>query len=122
MVDPPRGAVIDAVSRAIAEDLLPLGDLTAALVAPTARSSVAIVSRSEGVVAGRACALEAFSQIDPDVDVAWQIDDGSRVAPGDVVATAQGTLRSILTVERTVLNFLGHLSGWPRSPGGMWTP
>jgi nicotinate-nucleotide pyrophosphorylase (carboxylating) len=111
MVDPPRGAVVDAVSRAIAEDLLPLGDLTAALVPASTRSSVDIVSRSTGVIAGRACALEAFLQIDPDVDVEWRIDDGGRVGPGDVVAQARGTLRSILTAERTVLNFLGHLSG-----------
>ncbi|MGD0312546.1 MAG: carboxylating nicotinate-nucleotide diphosphorylase [Acidimicrobiales bacterium] len=110
-VDPPRAAVVDAVSRALAEDVLPLGDLTAALVPAEARSSVAIVSRSVGVVAGRACALETFSQIDPDVDVEWRIDDGGQVGPGDVVATARGPLRSILTAERTVLNFLGHLSG-----------
>jgi nicotinate-nucleotide pyrophosphorylase (carboxylating) len=103
--------VVDAVSRAIAEDLLPLGDLTAALVPASTRSSVDIVSRSTGVIAGRACALEAFLQIDPDVDVEWRIDDGGRVGPGDVVAQARGTLRSILTAERTVLNFLGHLSG-----------
>ncbi|HEX3981716.1 MAG TPA: carboxylating nicotinate-nucleotide diphosphorylase [Acidimicrobiales bacterium] len=111
MVDPPRGAVVDAVSRAIAEDLLPLGDLTAALVPATAQSSVDIVSRSTGVIAGRACALEAFAQIDPEVDVEWRVSDGARVGPGDVVAEARGTLRSILTAERTVLNFLGHLSG-----------
>jgi nicotinate-nucleotide pyrophosphorylase (carboxylating) len=110
-VDPPRAAVVDAVSRALAEDVLPLGDLTAALVPATARSSVGIVSRSVGVVAGRACALETFSQVDPDVDVEWRIDDGGQVGPGDVVAMAWGTLRSILTAERTVLNFLGHLSG-----------
>jgi nicotinate-nucleotide pyrophosphorylase (carboxylating) len=111
VVDPPRSAVVDAVGRAIAEDLLPLGDLTAALVPADARASVAIVSRAEGVIAGRACALETFAQVDPSLDVEWRVPDGGTVAPGDVVAVVDGPLRAILTAERTALNFLGHLSG-----------
>jgi nicotinate-nucleotide pyrophosphorylase (carboxylating) len=110
-VDPPRAAVVDAVARAIAEDVLPLGDLTAALVPATAMATVAVVSRAMGVVAGRACALEAFHQIDPTLELTWWVGDGGRVAPGDRVASVHGHLRSILTAERTVLNFLGHLSG-----------
>jgi len=103
--------VVDAVARAIAEDVLPLGDLTAGLIAADRRATVDVVSRAAGVVAGRACAVEAFAQIDPDVTVTWHRPDGSTVAPGDVVATVEGPLRSILTAERTALNFLGHLSG-----------
>jgi nicotinate-nucleotide pyrophosphorylase (carboxylating) len=103
--------VVDAVSRALAEDLLPLGDLTSALIPEGARASVGIVSRQEGVVAGRACALEAFAQIDPALRVEWCIGDGEAVGPGQVVASVSGSLRSILTAERTVLNFLCHLSG-----------
>ena len=53
------------MARAIAEDLLPLGDLTAALVPADAVATVRIVSRAAGVIAGRACALETFLQIDP---------------------------------------------------------
>ena len=111
VLDPPRAAVVDAVGRALAEDLLPLGDLTSALIPEAAEASIAIVSRQEGVIAGRACALEAFAQIDPAVLVEWCIVDGGPVAPGQVVARASGSLRSLLTAERTVLNFLGHLSG-----------
>jgi nicotinate-nucleotide pyrophosphorylase (carboxylating) len=110
-LDPPRAAVVDAVSRALAEDLLPLGDLTAALVAASRRATADVVSRGHGVVAGRACAVEAFGQVDPDLEVAWLRVDGSDVAPGTVVATVTGSLRSILSAERTALNFLGHLSG-----------
>jgi nicotinate-nucleotide pyrophosphorylase (carboxylating) len=111
VLDPPRAAVVDAVTRAIAEDVLPLGDLTAGLVAADRRAVVDVVSRAAGVVAGRACAVEAFTQIDPGVDVTWLLADGSTVVPGSVVATVDGPLRSILTAERTALNFLGHLSG-----------
>ena len=111
VLDPPRLAVVEAVSRAIAEDVLPLGDLTASLIAADRRATVDMVSRTDGVLAGQACAVESFAQIDPDVSVTWLVRDGSRVAPGTVVATVEGPLRSILTAERTALNFLGHLSG-----------
>ncbi len=110
-VDPPRHAVVEAVGRAIAEDVLPLGDLTAALVPASAQARVVIVSRAHGVVAGRACAVETFAQIDPALEVAWRRGDGAEVVPGDTVAEVSGSLRSILTAERTALNFLGHLSG-----------
>lgn len=111
VVDPPRAAVVDAVGRALAEDILPLGDLTSALVPLAAVRSVAIVSRRPGVVAGRACVLEVFNQVDPGLAVEWRRPDGASVGPGSVVAVVTGTLRSVLTAERTALNFLGHLSG-----------
>jgi nicotinate-nucleotide pyrophosphorylase (carboxylating) len=109
--DPPHAAVVDAVRIALAEDLLPLGDLTAALVPPSVIRSVAVVSRATGVVAGRACAVETLAQVDPSVGVDWRLADGSAVTPGSVVAVLTGPLPSILTAERTALNFLGHLSG-----------
>jgi len=110
-VDPPAAAVTEAVTRALAEDLLPLGDLTAALVPAATTARLTISSRSPGVVAGRCCAEEAFAQVDPGLTVLWHLADGSAVAPGDVVAEVSGRLRPILTAERTALNFLGHLSG-----------
>jgi nicotinate-nucleotide pyrophosphorylase (carboxylating) len=109
--DPPRAAVAEAVTRALAEDVLPLGDLTASLVPEDAVASVDIVSRGAGVIAGCACALETLRQVDASLVADWVVWDGGRVSPGDAVATVSGALRSILTAERTVLNFLGHLSG-----------
>jgi len=110
-VHPPEAAVGDAVARALAEDLLPLGDLTAALVPPETRGHLAIVARANGVVAGQRCAEAAFADVGPDLSVDWRRPDGSVVGPGDVVAEVQGRLQPILTAERTALNFLGHLSG-----------
>jgi nicotinate-nucleotide pyrophosphorylase (carboxylating) len=110
-VDPPPAAVTEAVARALAEDLLPLGDLTASLVPAGTRRAVQIVSRAHGVLAGRACAAETFRQVDPALEVVWHAEDGSPVAPGTVVASVEGPLRSILSAERTALNFLCHLSG-----------
>ena len=110
-VQPPRGAVVDAVARALAEDLTPLGDLTSALLPDDLEAEAAFVARQHGVVAGRACAAETFAAVDPAVVLVWQVDDGDTVEPGAVLATVAGPLAPILTAERTALNFLGHLSG-----------
>jgi nicotinate-nucleotide pyrophosphorylase (carboxylating) len=110
-VHPPAGEVRDAVARALAEDLVPLGDLTSALLPVDRRSDAAIVSRASGIVAGRRCADEAFSQVDPTIVLTWSVDDGDRVVPGQRLAEVSGPLASLLTAERTALNFLGHLSG-----------
>ena len=108
---PPLVAVRDAVARAVAEDILPLGDLTAALLPDGAVGRASFIARAPGVVAGALCAREAFALLDPSVVVRWRLDDGSVVEPGSVIATVSGSLASILTAERTALNFLCHLSG-----------
>lgn len=110
-VHPPMFAVREAVARALAEDLTPLGDLTAGLIPPGVVGWARFVSRQEGVLAGRLCADEAFAQVDRDVDVTWAFDDGGEVGPGDIIADIRGPLASILTGERTALNFLSRLSG-----------
>ena len=110
-VDPPLLAVRQAVALALSEDWLPLGDLTASLVDVSRTATTAVVARASGVVAGRLCALESFRQVDRDVEVEWHAPDGTAVSSGSVVAHVRGPLRSILTAERTALNFLCHLSG-----------
>ncbi len=111
LYEPPRAAVAEAVRVALAEDLLPLGDITSCLLDAGARATAAFVAREPGVLAGTACATEAFAQVDPSVQVSWAALDGSKVAPGQVLGQVQGRLSSVLTAERTALNFLGHLSG-----------
>lgn len=108
---PPVAAVREAVARALAEDLLPLGDLTASLVAPDVSATGELACRAAGVLAGRRCAEEAFSQLDPSLVLHWDTDDGDRVCAGTVLGRVAGSLRSILSAERTALNFLCHLSG-----------
>ena len=110
-VDPPLHLVREAVARALAEDLGPLGDLTAALVPAAAAARGAIVAREPGVLAGPACATETWAQLDPGVLVTWQRCDGAELDVGTPVATVTGPLRSVLTGERSALNFLCHLSG-----------
>jgi nicotinate-nucleotide pyrophosphorylase (carboxylating) len=110
-VNPPAADVVDAVSRALAEDLMADGDVTAALVPESATAHFALRAREVGVLAGRDCATEAFRRLNPDVSLNWKLADGDPVSTGDTVMEVTGALRPILTAERTVLNFLGHLSG-----------
>lgn len=111
MLHPPLSAVRRLVALALAEDLEPLGDLSAALVAEDDRANGAIVARADGVVAGTACVDEAYEQLGGHVEVNWRRVEGQRVSAGEAVADIKGPLRSVLTGERTALNFLGHLSG-----------
>jgi nicotinate-nucleotide pyrophosphorylase (carboxylating) len=110
-VHPPIGAVREAVARALAEDIGPLGDLTSALLPADSKATADIVPRKVGVLAGRMAATEAFFQVDALVRIDWWADDGQQVAAGQPVATVAGSLPSILVAERTALNFLCHLSG-----------
>jgi nicotinate-nucleotide pyrophosphorylase (carboxylating) len=103
--------VREAVGRALAEDLGPLGDLTAALLPPGVATTAHLVPRAAGVLAGRRAASEAFARVDPSVSVGWAADDGDVLAAGTPIASVEGPLASVLTAERTALNFLGHLSG-----------
>jgi len=109
--EPPLDAVREAVARALAEDLTPLGDLTSRLLPPEAATTAEFVARDEGVLAGRLCAHEAFRQVDPDVELEWSAAEGDALEPGQLIGRVSGRLTTVLTVERTALNFLCHLSG-----------
>jgi len=110
-VHPPVTAVRDAVRRALAEDLEPLGDITTALLPNPVYTTAHLVPRAEGIFAGRLAAAETFAAVDSGLRVEWRADDGSEVEPGEIVAVVEGLLSSMLTAERTALNFICHLSG-----------
>jgi nicotinate-nucleotide pyrophosphorylase (carboxylating) len=110
--DPPVSAVREVVARALAEDLGVLGDLTStALIPAEATGTGHFMARGAGVLAGTAAAAEVFAQLDPAVTVTWAAADGDAVEAGQRIGTVTGPLRSLLTGERSALNFLGHLSG-----------
>jgi nicotinate-nucleotide pyrophosphorylase (carboxylating) len=105
---PPDIATV--VSRAIAEDLRD-GDLTAELIATGTLAVARVVARESATLCGRAWFDETFRQLDPRVAVDWRAADGTSIAPDAVVCELRGPARSIVTGERTALNFLQTLSG-----------
>jgi len=111
---PPLPAImIEPVVRAtLLEDLGRAGDLTSDSIVPAdATTRCALMARQPGVVAGLDFVLMAFRLIDPRIECHVERHDGSRLKPGDLIATVSGPARGILTGERTALNFLCHLSG-----------
>ena len=110
--DAPVTAIREAVARALAEDLGVLGDLTStALIPADATGTGHFMARVPGVLAGTAVASEVFAQLDPTVTVTWAVGDGDILTAGQRLGMVHGPLRSVLTGERSALNFLGHLSG-----------
>ena len=98
------------VRAALLEDLGRAGDLTTDSIVPAgAWAETALVARQPGVVAGLDAAALAFRLIDPAIEIAIERPDGTRLAPGDRIATISGPARGMLTAERVALNFLGHL-------------
>ena len=97
---------------ALEEDLGANGDLTSqAVIPPDTPGRAALVARAAGVVAGLPAAEMTFAIIDPQLSFQTRIADGTTISPGAVLAVVSGRMRSILTGERTALNFLQRLSG-----------
>ena len=100
----------DQVARALAEDV-GSGDLTAALVPAGRAGRATVVTRESAVLCGRPWVDEVFRQLDPSVRVLWEAEEGADVAPDQLLCRLAGPARSLLTGERTALNFLQTLSG-----------
>ncbi len=99
------------VELALEEDV-GRGDLTSQAVIPERLPGQAVfVARTAGIVAGLPAAAMVFAILDPRIQFAALLADGSAVQAGTRLATVKGTMRSILTGERSALNFLQHLSG-----------
>ncbi len=99
------------IIAALAEDLGKDGDLsTKYFVPPDARLKARFVAKQSGVLCGRSIVDEVFHRAAPGSRVRWNIKEGGRFRKGTVLALISGP-RSVLTAERTALNFLQHLSG-----------
>lgn len=98
------------VRQALAEDI-GSGDVTANLIDASTAARARVLTREDAIVCGRPWFDEVFRQLNADVRVAWHIADGARAAAGDVVCELHGPARTLLSGERTALNFLQLLSG-----------
>lgn len=99
------------IDRAIAEDLNAGDPTTEALVPPDLQGRAVVVAKEEGVLAGGEVAVAVVRRVGPTVEARSLMPDGSPLKPADVIVELEGPLASILTAERTALNFLQHLSG-----------
>ena len=106
-----QAVVREAASRAVGEDVGPV-DLTSRVAVPMeARAVATLVAREPGVVAGMEVAEAVFREVDGSLKWKSLVKDGDRVVAGCVVAEVRGSARSILSGERSALNFLQRLSG-----------
>lgn len=107
-----RHAAQTLITMALMEDLGDRGDLTCqALIPSSRRAEVNVVARKPGVLSGSPIGRMVFAQLDREIDWFAKKADGDRLQPGDVVATVSGPLNALLVGERTMLNFMTHLSG-----------
>ncbi len=108
MLHPEIAALIELALR---EDI-GSGDHSALSTIPAdARGAARLLVKSEGVLAGVELAERLVERFDPDLHMRIFLQDGARVKPGDVAFTINGPSRSILTIERLVLNFMQRMSG-----------
>ena len=99
------------IRLALREDLGDRGDVTTAAIFSDEVSRALLVSKDSGILAGTEVFQAVFREIDHDVSVEFQKNDGEALTPGVIVAVVKGAVASILTGERTAINFLSFLSG-----------
>ncbi|WP_447753122.1 carboxylating nicotinate-nucleotide diphosphorylase [Pseudomonas nicosulfuronedens] len=104
------GEIQANVRAALAEDI-GSGDITAQLIPAERGASARIITRENATLAGTAWVDEVFRQVDPRVQVKWQVQDGQQVSADQTLFTLEGPARALLTGERSALNFLQLLSG-----------
>ena len=107
---PPAELIQTSVQRGLAEDI-GSGDVSAQLVPDKQVVAAKIINRQAMVLCGSAWVEEVFRQIDVRLHVEWLKKEGERLEAGSIVCKINGPTRSLLTAERTALNFLQSLSG-----------
>jgi len=103
-------ARIENVAQSLREDIGD-GDVTAKLIPADKQASGRVITRETATIAGREWVEEVFRQVDPSVELSWQVSDGETVSPDQVLFTMRGPARSLLSSERAALNWLQTLSG-----------
>ena len=111
ILNPPAIEYIQSqVEAALVEDI-GSGDITAALIPSSSIAQATVISREQAVISGSAWVNQVFDQVDPTVNIQWQVEDGQAVSANQVLFTLSGSARSLLTGERAALNFLQLMSG-----------
>ncbi len=103
--------ILDCIRRALDEDIGTGDATTLSIVPPDATMRGQIIAKQDGIIAGLDVARAAYELLDSSVDFSARVADGSRVTRGGILALVSGRTSSLLTAERTALNFLGRMSG-----------
>ncbi len=98
------------VKSALAEDI-GSGDISVALLPENESAQAEVICRDAAVICGRPWVDEVFHQVSSRIEVEWAVSEGSKCQSGDLIFTAYGPAKHILSAERTALNFLQVLSG-----------
>ena len=98
------------VAAALQEDVGD-GDVSAALIVKDVTATAHVITRDSGVFCGQPWVNATLRAVDPDVVVTWHVSDGDPVDADDLLFELRGRARSLLTAERTMLNFVQLLSG-----------
>ena len=104
-----KASIGPAVANALREDI-GSGDLTASLVDASAIVGATIIARESLILCGQSWVDEVFSQLDDAIIIDWYVGDGQHAEANDVICKLTGSARTLLTGERTALNFLQTLS------------
>ena len=105
----PQSYIEDTVSNALLEDI-GSGDVTGLLIAEDEVSMATIITRDTATICGIDWVEEVFAQLDSDIHIEWEVDDGDIVEAGQTLCSISGNSRALLTGERSALNFLQTLS------------
>ena len=107
----PSSSDINISVRLALDEDIGAGDLTARLIPAQQRASARVISRETAILCGQAWFDACHQQVDADTIIEWHVQDGEPLQPNQRLCTLQGRARSLLTAERSALNFLQTLSG-----------
>lgn len=110
---PPVTDIQHAVAEALKEDI-GMGDLTATLIPDTLTASASIITRQDAILCGTAWVNEVFLQLDSSIQINWLANDGDQISPDQTLCQLEGNAATLLTGERTALNFCRPCLALPR--------
>jgi len=105
----PHSYIEEIVHTTLTEDI-GSGDVTAKLIPEDDFSLATVISREAATICGIDWFEEVFAQLDPQIFIEWDVDDGDRIEAGQQICSLSGSTRALLTGERSALNFLQTLS------------
>ncbi|MDP0561639.1 MAG: carboxylating nicotinate-nucleotide diphosphorylase [Candidatus Endonucleobacter sp. (ex Gigantidas childressi)] len=110
MISQLKDTIYSNVYHSLQEDMV-ADDITAALIPPERQAIARVICRENATICGRLWFDEVFHQLDPSIQLNWQVKEGERVLPNQEIVQLKGCARNLLTGERCALNFLQTLSG-----------